>query len=208
MNKHDEEPQYKKYDFNSEETRRRQRKKNYSGWWFALLVLIVALAIALSVSWFLTKNNSQSHSHHSANPIGRTIKKSESTLEKKDPKGALTSKLEKNRVTAFSSSLQKANRNGITRQQRAKFQNTINREQNKTVKSQEQTLLNKVKQRRPSPKGPKTSDQFTSDHTFASIQDAKNWANATKQQWLKAGYVNYTITSNGQGYYTLKFIKG
>lgn len=206
MNKHDNEPQYKKYDFNSEQTRRSQRRKQYSGWWFALLILVVALGIALSINWVLTKDGHSSNNHASSTSISKTISKSESALRKKASKGSLTSKLENNRVSTFKNQLAVADQNGITKQQRRQFQSSIDQEENKSVKFQEQSLLDKTKTR-PSPKRPKAPDQFATTHTFTSIQDAKNWANATKRQWLKAGYVNYTITSNGQGYYTLKFMK-
>lgn len=208
MNKHDNEPQYKKYDFNSEQTRRSQRKRQYSGWWFALLILIVALAIAVSLSWFLTGSGSKSSKHSSNNGITRTIKKSESALKNRKSKGSLTSKLESNRVASFKEKLNSADNNGITKQQRATLQQSVNQESNQSVKKREQSLLNQTETKATQPpKKPKAADPFASAHTFSSIQDAKSWANATKQEWLKAGYVNYTITSNGQGYYTLKFVK-
>lgn len=204
MNRHDDEPQYKKYDFNSTETRRQQHKKQYSGWWLALLILIIGIALALSVNWVMSSNNHKSN--NSTSSISKTIKKSESKFAGSSKKGALTSEVEKHRVNAFSNKLKDAQESGLNPKERQQFQQQINQEQNETVRSQEQNLLNGVKSDKPA-KPQKTPDQFSSTHTFASIQDAKNWANATKQQWLKAGYVNYTITSNGQGYYVLRFIK-
>jgi hypothetical protein len=204
LNKHDDEPQYKKYDFNSEETRRQQHKKQYSGWWFALLILVIGIALALGINWMVSSNNHKQSSSNSS--ISKTINKSEKEITGKAQKGPLTNKIEKNRVKAFSSKVQSAQAGGLTPKERQQLQQQINQEQNKSVKSQEQDVLNSVKSSKPS-KPQKTPDQFSSNHTFASIQDAKNWANATKQQWLKAGYVNYTITSNGQGYYVLRFIK-
>jgi hypothetical protein len=204
LNRHDDEPQYKKYDFNSEENRRRQRRKQYSGWWFALLILVVGIVLALSINWFVTSGNNKQSS--STNSISKTIKKSEKEFTGNSKKGSLTNQVEKNRVNAFSSKLKAAQESGLNPKERQQFQQTINEEQNETVKSQEQNLLNGVKSDKPA-RAQKTPDQFSSTHTFASVQDAKNWANATKQQWLKAGYVNYTITSNGQGYYVLRFIK-
>jgi flagellar basal body-associated protein FliL len=205
LNRHDNEPQYKKYDFNSEENRRRQHKKQYSGWWLALLILVIGIALALSVSWLLTSGNGRSKSN-STNEISKTINKSEKALTGKSDKGALTSQVEKNRVNAFSNKLKDASDGGLSPKERSQFQTTINEEQNQSVRSQEQNLLNGIKSNKPA-KPQKAPDQFASTHTFASVQDAKNWANATKQQWLKAGYVNYTITSNGQGYFILRFIK-
>lgn len=204
MNRHDDEPRYKKYDFNSEENKRRQRRKQYSGWWFALLILIVGIVLALSINWFITSSSNKQSG--STNSISKTIKKSERELTGNSQKGSLTNQVEKNRVNAFKNKLKDAQKGGLNQKERQQFQQTINEEQNTTVKSQEQNLLNGVKSDKPA-NAQKAPDQFSSTHTFASVQDAKNWANATKQQWLRAGYVNYTITSNGQGYYVLRFIK-
>lgn len=204
MNRHDDEPRYKKYDFNSEENKRRQRRKQYSGWWFALLILVVGIVLALSINWFITSSSNKQSG--STNSISKTIKKSERELTGNSQKGSLTTQVEKNRVNAFKNKLKDAQKGGLNQKERQQFQQIINEEQNTTVKSQEQNLLNGVKSDKPA-NAQKAPDQFSSTHTFASVQDAKNWANATKQQWLRAGYVNYTITSNGQGYYVLRFIK-
>ncbi|QBP17790.1 hypothetical protein [Acetilactobacillus jinshanensis] len=42
---------------------------------------------------------------------------------------------------------------------------------------------------------------------FASISNAKAWAQATQQRWLHAGYTNYLVRSDGQGDYYLQFTK-
>ncbi|GHP14495.1 hypothetical protein YK48G_19200 [Lentilactobacillus fungorum] len=204
MNRHDDEPKYKKYDFNSEQSRRSRHKKQYSGWWFALLILIVAIGLAVSINWLVTRNDHKSSS--STASISKTINKSKQAIEDHTKKGSLTKKVEDNRVTAFNDKLKQAKSNGFTLQERNKLQAAINSEKNQTVKSRQQKLLDQASQQT-KPAKPKTTDPFATTHTFSSINDAKNWANATKQQWLKDGYVNYTITSNGQGYYILKFIK-
>ncbi|WP_243674469.1 hypothetical protein [Lentilactobacillus kisonensis] len=126
--------------------------------------------------------------------------------DQNDSKGNLTKKVEDNRVSAFSDKLETAKENGLTPQEQGQLQSSINNEKNKAVKTRQQQLLNRVRAK-PRPAKPKAADPFATTHTFSSVNDAKNWANATKQQWLKDGYVNYTITSNGQGYYVLKFIK-
>ncbi|MBV0930939.1 hypothetical protein KTE19_09545 [Lentilactobacillus sp. IMAU92037] len=204
MNRHDNEPRYKKYDFNSEQDRRRQRRKQYSGWWFALLILIIAIGLAFSINWLMTRHSHQSNSSSTA-AISKTIDKSKNAIEGRNSKGSLTKKVEDNRVSAFSSKIDDAKAGGLTPAERGQLQKSINNEQNKTVKNREQQLLNKANKQAPAK--PKIPDPFATTHTFSSVNDAKNWANATKQQWLKDGYVNYTISSNGQGYYVLKFIK-
>jgi hypothetical protein len=204
VNRHDDEPKYKKYDFNSEQSRRSRHKKQYSGWWFALLILIVAIGLAVSINWLVTRNDHKSSS--STASISKTINKSKQAIEGHTKKGSLTKKVEDNQVTAFNDKLKQAKSNGFTLQERNKLQAAINSEKNQTVKSRQQKLLDQASQQA-KPAKPKATDPFATTHTFSSVNDAKNWANATKQQWLKDGYVNYTITSNGQGYYILKFIK-
>ncbi|KRK47768.1 hypothetical protein GPK34_11070 [Secundilactobacillus kimchicus] len=48
---------------------------------------------------------------------------------------------------------------------------------------------------------------FSSPHTFSSVEDARSWASATRSDWLKQGYTNYTITQDPQGNYVLAFTK-
>ncbi|UQS86292.1 hypothetical protein MOO44_05045 [Nicoliella spurrieriana] len=58
--------------------------------------------------------------------------------------------------------------------------------------------------------GPKPSngnDGFSTPRQFSSVADATSWAKATQSNWIQAGYNNYTITSDGQGYYVLTFTK-
>lgn len=50
-------------------------------------------------------------------------------------------------------------------------------------------------------------DGFAETHTFNSLQDAKDWANATKSDWTAAGYNYWTVNQNSQGYYVLTFTK-
>lgn len=54
---------------------------------------------------------------------------------------------------------------------------------------------------------PSASSSFAEPHTFNSVQDAKDWANATKPDWTSAGYNYWTVTQNSQGYYVLTFTK-
>lgn len=54
---------------------------------------------------------------------------------------------------------------------------------------------------------PSASSSFAEPHTFNSVQDAKDWANATKPDWTSDGYNYWTVTQNSQGYYVLTFTK-
>ncbi|MBW1605265.1 hypothetical protein [Lactobacillus sp. Sy-1] len=57
------------------------------------------------------------------------------------------------------------------------------------------------------PKQPVNGNSFSSPRQFSSVADATSWAKATQSSWIQAGYSNYTITSDGQGYYVLNFVK-
>ncbi|WP_288530862.1 hypothetical protein [uncultured Secundilactobacillus sp.] len=48
---------------------------------------------------------------------------------------------------------------------------------------------------------------FSSSHTFSSVEDARSWAAALRSNWLAQGYTNYTITQDPQGNYVLTFTK-
>ncbi|AYF92285.1 hypothetical protein [Apilactobacillus bombintestini] len=50
-------------------------------------------------------------------------------------------------------------------------------------------------------------DMFAQRHIFSSVADAQNYAKATQEQWLKAGYQTYTVSADSQGYYILRFVK-
>ncbi|KRK57171.1 hypothetical protein FC73_GL001209 [Fructilactobacillus fructivorans] len=52
-----------------------------------------------------------------------------------------------------------------------------------------------------------SNSMFATPKTFDSVQDAKNYARATQKSWLAAGYSNFTIERNGQGFYTLQFVR-
>ena len=54
---------------------------------------------------------------------------------------------------------------------------------------------------------PSASSSFAEPHTFNSVQDAKDWAYATKPDWTSDGYNYWTVTQNSQGYYVLTFTK-
>ncbi|WP_283680032.1 hypothetical protein [Lentilactobacillus sp. Marseille-Q4993] len=202
MQNKDDKPQYKKYDFSEDDSSRRQKRNNFRGWWFAVLILVVAVMIALGISWFQQSAGKQHEKGSSdKSPITKTIKKK------------LDHNEESHKVESFESRLSKANNDGLTSQQRSSFQSEVDNEKDSSVKQDEQSILNEtpsktIPNKKPAkPKVNSSADQFTQPHTFASISDARNWAQATKADWLRAGYNNFTITTNGQGYYTLTFVK-
>lgn len=204
MNNNKETPNYKRYDFNVDNPNQRNQRSNFRGWWFALVILLIALTIGLGISWLKDSGGSTKSSINN-DPITKTVK------------GKLSEQVQNQRVANFQDKLNEMDNNGITTSQRKQLQGLINKESNSSVKKREQALLNDAQTKqvaKPQPKkvapkqpAPAENNQFSSTHTFASIPDAKNWADATKDQWLKAGYTNYTITANGQGYFTLTFTK-
>ena len=52
-----------------------------------------------------------------------------------------------------------------------------------------------------------TSPSIAGKQRFSSVRDATAWARVTEHRWLKDGYTNYKIVSDGQGDYDLQFTK-
>lgn len=119
---------------------------------------------------------------------------------------------------------------GITASQRSSLQSSINQESDATIKNSEQKKLDDTKAKSSTQQSSSSANTtsnsagssskktdnssnnsgsitFSQPHTFSSVSDAKSWAQATKSQWLKDGYSTYTITSDAQGNYVLRFVK-
>lgn len=120
----------------------------------------------------------------------------------------------------FRDQLESYNDHGITVAQKQKLQSLINHENNSAVQSREQKLLDRTTVKSTSSasdssaassssakKESQNPTSFATTHTFSSVNDAQNWAQASKNQWLQAGYSTYTITSDGQGNYNLQFVR-
>ncbi len=204
MNKREDEPNYTKYDFTPKE-QRQNRRKNLSGWWMALVIILIAVGIGGSIVLF---QNAQSSSKANPNPISKELSKTKKAIGGQKTSSSLSTQDQNNAITNFEDKLNRANvkNNGISSNARLQLQEDIDSQSNINVKKQEQNMLDQT------PNVVKTeptqqTKQFSETHTFSSVQDAKDWANATKSQWLAAGFNNFTITSNGQGYYVLHFIK-
>jgi len=111
------------------------------------------------------------------------------------------------------------NANGLTVTQKQKLQTLINNEDNSAVQDREQKLLDgatvkpaktqssSAESSSHKPDNQDNTSTFATTHTFSSVGDAQNWAQASKNQWLQAGYSTYTITSDGQGNYNLQFVR-
>jgi len=204
LNNKKEPSNYKRYDFNIENPNGVHERSKFSGWWFAIIVLVIALLIGMGVS-FLQNPKKNAQDKIKNDPITKSVK------------GKLSTEIQDQQVAKFQDRLNQEDDNGITATQREKLQTVINDTDNQSVKKREQNILNNA-QTKPTampqkqPKAPKDKphsddETFSTEHTFSSIDDAKDWANATKNQWLADGYTNYKITTNGQGYYNLEFVK-
>ncbi|KRM93227.1 hypothetical protein FC56_GL000892 [Lentilactobacillus senioris DSM 24302 = JCM 17472] len=207
MKNSDDKPQYKTYDFNTDAQRKGQHRRkttNYlHGWWIGFLIIAIALGIVYGINLW------QNHAHPVANTAvvsqksKRQIDKITAATKKSADRDAAADKVER-----FRGQLKKQNNDGLTSEQRTNLQKQIDQESNQSAQSQEQTLLDNTPTKQvPESKAAPVTDPFSQTHTFSTIADAKNWANATKTEWLKAGYSDYTITANGQGYYVLRFLK-
>ncbi|GAY73412.1 hypothetical protein [Lentilactobacillus kosonis] len=205
MNNKKESSNYTRYDFNIDSPSQRQPRSKFSGWWFAIIVLLIALLIGVSVSRLQNPKKSARDSINN-DPITKSVN------------GKLATEVQNQQVAKFQNRLNQEDNNGITVSQRKKMQSLIDQTTNKSVKRREQSILNNTQtkaavfqpKKKTVPNKPKPTPKdtpFSTDHTFTTIEDAKNWANTTKSQWLAAGYTNYTITTNGQGYYNLTFVK-
>lgn len=208
MKNSDDKPQYKTYDFNTDpqgSKQRRRRTTNYlHGWWIGILIIAIALGIVYGIN--LWQNHSQ--------PARNTAIVSQKSKKQIDKITAASKKRSaqkdaNTRVTDFRQQLKQQDQDGVTAKQRASLQKQIDTEANKNARSQEQTLLDNTSDRKPpkAKQNTENADPFSQTHTFSSVADAKSWANTTKNQWLKMGYSNYTITANGQGYFVLRFLK-
>ncbi|MEJ6399707.1 hypothetical protein [Nicoliella lavandulae] len=84
---------------------------------------------------------------------------------------------------------------------------TSSAKQNSSKKTAASHASNRPPQNNNQSKAPANGGSFSTPRQFSTVQDATNWAKATQSSWIQAGYSNYTITSDGQGFYVLNFIK-
>ncbi|WP_341779758.1 hypothetical protein [Levilactobacillus sp. HBUAS70063] len=165
-----------------------------------LLTLAIAILLVLGITHH---NNSASNTVSSTSNSASLVAKASSVSEQ-------------SAYESFKNKYDGYNDNGITVSQKQKLQDMINDESNSAVQSREQKLLNQAQTKSSSSASSSASSSSTSSHnptsfdsvhTFSSVEDAQNWAQASKNQWLQAGYTTYTITSDGQGNYNLQFVR-
>ncbi|WP_057878328.1 hypothetical protein [Levilactobacillus paucivorans] len=197
MNNQEPKSRVQRYNFNQDpEHPTRQRRKRPRRWWpwvMTLITLAIAILLVLAISHH---NNSTSNTAASSSDSASIAAKSSSNSEQ----------------TAYDNFKKKYdayNDNGLTVTQKQKLQNIINDESNDAVQDREQQLLDQASTKSSATSSSKESsgsNSFDDVHTFSSVDDAQNWAQASKNQWLQAGYTTYTITSDGQGNYNLQFV--
>lgn len=200
LNNQEPKSRVQRYNFNQgNDQATRQRPKKPRRWWpwiLTLLTLAIAVLLVLAINHH---NNAASNTEASSS--------NSSSIAAKDSSASEQSAYER-----FQDKYEQYNDHGITVTQKQKLQNIINAESNSAVQSREQKLLDQATTK-PSASASSSSkkkdsddDQFSTTHTFSSVADAQNWAQASKNSWLQAGYTTYTITSDGQGNYNLQFV--
>ncbi|MFC6260118.1 hypothetical protein [Levilactobacillus fujinensis] len=203
MNNQEPKSRVQRYNFNQGDQPTRRQQKKPRRWWpwiMTLLTLAIAILLVLAITHH---NDSASNTTASSSTSASVVAKSSSTSEQAA-------------YDSFKQKVSQYNNNGITVTQKQKLQNIINDESNDAVQDREQKLLDKTQTKKSAVSSSSSSAEstsnasdstFASTHTFSSVNDAQNWAQASKQQWLAAGYTTYTITSDGQGNYTLQFVR-
>jgi len=202
LNNQEPKSRVQRYNFNQGSDRpTRQRPRKPRRWWpwiMTLLTLAVAILLVLAINHH---NSSGSNTSASSSTSASVIAKSSSASEQAA-------------FESFKSTYSQYNDNGLTVTQKQKLQNIINDETNDAVQSREQKLLDKAQTKQSATSSSSSASSsshadstFASTHTFSSVADAQNWAQASKEQWLAAGYSTYTITSDGQGNYNLQFVR-
>ncbi|NLR32879.1 hypothetical protein HF569_10485 [Lactobacillus sp. ZJLC3-7] len=203
MNNQEPKSRVQRYNFNQDPNRpTRQRSRKPRRWWpwvMTLLTLAIAILLVLGINHH---NNSASKTSSSSNTSASLVAKASSVSEQEA-------------YESFKAKYDGYNDNGITVSQKQKLQNIINDESNSAVQSREQKLLDQSQTKSSATSSSTSSSSasshnpttFDSVHTFSSVEDAQNWAQASKNQWLQAGYTTYTITSDGQGNYNLQFVR-
>ncbi|KRL94317.1 hypothetical protein FD28_GL000465 [Levilactobacillus hammesii DSM 16381] len=203
LNNQEPKSRVQRYNFNQDPNRpTRQRPRKPRRWWpwvMTLLTLAIAILLVLGITHH---NNSASKTASSSSNSASLVAKASSVSEQ-------------SAYESFKDKYDDFNDNGITVSQKQKLQNMINDESNSAVQSREQKLLDQAQTKSSSTQSSASSSSasshnptsFDAVHTFSSVDDAQNWAQASKNQWLQAGYTTYTITSDGQGNYNLQFVR-
>ena len=208
LNNQEPKSRVQRYNFNSDgqPPRRRRRQRRWWPWLLTFITLAIAVLLVLAINTHKSSSSSDTATASSA----------DSSISAKS-----SSTAEQSAYNRFEAKYRRYLTNGtLTVSQKQKLQTIINKEDSSAVQTREQKLLDQAKVQRPaSADSSSTTDQssssektsnptsFGTTHTFSSVNDAQNWAQASKNQWLQAGYSTYTITSDGQGNYNLQFVR-
>ncbi|MFC0378415.1 hypothetical protein [Levilactobacillus acidifarinae] len=208
MNNQDPKSRVQRYNFNADDQhlpRRRRRQRRWWPWIMTLLTLTIAVVLVLVINTHKSSSSSDTATASSAESSLATNSSSTSKQSAYDQ---------------FEAKYRKYLTNGtLTAAQQQKLQAIVNAESNSATQAREQKLLDQAKVPKASETSSSATEQssaaksssnptsFGTTHTFSSVNDAQNWAQASKNQWLQAGYSTYTITSDGQGNYNLQFVR-
>lgn len=173
----DENNRIKKYDFNEEEYRNKKSPSSNVSIWPIIIFIVVIAALIIGGVKTITHFASKNNT----------------------PKTELTS----NKRNTQNSISQETN-NKTYKKETSKQGFSSEEKDNKIGDSNENNV---DKQNDNNQNNDSNDDMFAQPHTFSSVTDAQNYAKATQSKWLNDGYKTYTVSSDSQGYYTLKFVK-
>lgn len=209
LNNQEPKSRVQRYNFNDvhQPPRRHRQQRRWWPWLMTLLTLAIAVLLVLAIN-----------THQSSSSRTATASSADASLAAKS-----SSTSQQSAYDQFETKYKRYLSNGtLTLTQKQKLQESINNEDNSAVQSREQKLLNQAEVKRSSSSSnaatssanstqkaqqSQNASSFDTPHTFSSVADAQNWAQASKSQWLQAGYSTYTITSDGQGNYNLQFVR-
>ena len=213
LNNQEPKSRVQRYNFNADDQRPPRHRRRQRRWWPWLMTLITLAVAILLVMVINGHKSATTHSVASSSSNSSVLAHSTSASE----------------ATAYSQFSAKLDTytdsaSGLTATQKQALQTIINNEKSATVQAREQKLLDRTTTQSATSSSDNTSSNadstsstkksssqnptsFDTTHTFSSVGDAQNWAQASKSQWLQAGYSTYTITSDGQGNYNLQFVR-
>lgn len=220
MNNQEPQSRMQRYNFNTDDQSASKRKPPKKPSHFRQIVVSFLITLVLVVGVGAWLANRSTKVENGAQNTEQSVKDNSSSHTESDNASKETGNSDSNNSTDDKE---------ITSSQRSSLQSSINQESDATIKNSEQKKLDDTKTKsgnqQSSSSANTTSNSagsskktdnskknsgsitFSQSHTFSSVADAKSWAQATKSQWLKDGYSTYTITSDAQGNYVLRFVK-
>ncbi|MCK8606726.1 hypothetical protein [Apilactobacillus ozensis] len=181
MNNNDSDSRIRRYNFKRSELNEKPNKNKVKVWQIILAIVLITAFIVASVKLFSGDVKGTKKSDYYTT---KSAKQTESSSKKSSNNNDQKTKHETKKTNS----------------------SETNNNDNNSNKSDSNSSNNSTPDNNEPPQKYNNST-FNVTHTFGSVEDAKNWATATQSSWLKDGYTNYTVTSDSQGYYILKFIK-